>query len=66
MTEMVLFNPQHAQRLFGHAAPKPLVRVNRDTLESANRELGLALSADEISYLVATSNAWAASRLTLS
>ncbi|MEA3183126.1 MAG: phosphoribosylformylglycinamidine synthase, partial [Gammaproteobacteria bacterium] len=52
MTEMVLFNPEHAQRLFGHAAPKPLVRINRDTLESANRELGLALSADEISYLV--------------
>jgi phosphoribosylformylglycinamidine synthase len=52
MTEMVLFNPEHAQRLFGHAAPKPLVQVDRDTLESANRELGLALSADEISYLV--------------
>src|SRR3569833_1628777 len=52
MTEMVLFNPEHAQRLFGHTAPKPLVRVNRDHLESANRELGLALSTDEISYLV--------------
>jgi phosphoribosylformylglycinamidine synthase len=53
MTEMALFNPEHAQRLFGHAAPKPLVQVNRDTLESANRELGLALSQDEIGYLVA-------------
>ncbi len=52
MTEMVLFNPEHAQRLFGHTAPKPLVQVNRDALESANRELGLALSADEIGYLV--------------
>jgi phosphoribosylformylglycinamidine synthase len=52
MTEMVLFNPEHAQRLFGHAAPKPLVRIARDRLESANRELGLALSPDEISYLV--------------
>ena len=52
MTEMVLFNPEHAQRLFGHTAPKPLVQVDRDTLECANRELGLALSADEISYLV--------------
>src|SRR5882757_9699153 len=52
MTEMVLFNPEHAQRLFGHTAPKPLVRIQRDRLESANRELGLALSADEISYLV--------------
>jgi len=53
MTEMVLFNPEHAQRLFGHSAPKPLVRVDRDTLEAANRELGLALSQDEIHYLVA-------------
>jgi phosphoribosylformylglycinamidine synthase len=52
MTEMVLFNPEHAQRLFEHAAPQPLVRISRQRLESANRELGLALSADEISYLV--------------
>jgi len=52
MIEMVLFNPEHAQRLFGHTAPKTLVRIARDTLESANRELGLALSPDEISYLV--------------
>jgi phosphoribosylformylglycinamidine synthase len=52
MTEMVLFNPAHAQRLFGHAAPKPLVHVDRNTLDAANRELGLALSADEIGYLV--------------
>ena len=51
MTEMVLFNAEHAQRLFGHAAPKPLVQVNRDTLESANRELGLALSADEMALI---------------
>jgi phosphoribosylformylglycinamidine synthase len=54
MTEMVLLNPQHAQRLFGHTAPKPLVQVDRDTLESANRELGLALSPEEISYLVSS------------
>jgi phosphoribosylformylglycinamidine synthase len=54
MTEMVLYNPEHAQRLFGSAEPKPLVQINRDHLESANRELGLALSADEISYLVAS------------
>ena len=26
MTEMVLFDAGHAQRLFGHAAPKPLVQ----------------------------------------
>jgi phosphoribosylformylglycinamidine synthase len=52
MTEMVLFNPEHAQRLFEHTAPKPLVHIDRSTLEAANRELGLALSADEIDYLV--------------
>ncbi len=51
MTEMVLFNPDHADRLFGHTPPKPLTQVSRDALESANRELGLALSPDEISYL---------------
>jgi len=54
MTEMVLFNPEHAQRLFGHTAPKPLVRIRREHLELANRELGLALSPDEISYLAAS------------
>ena len=43
MTEMVLFNPEHAQRLFGHAEPRPLGQINREHLESANRELGLAL-----------------------
>jgi phosphoribosylformylglycinamidine synthase len=52
MTEMVLFNPEHAQRLFDHAAPKPLLSIDRNALESANRELGLALSAAEIDYLV--------------
>jgi phosphoribosylformylglycinamidine synthase len=29
MTEMVLFDPEHAQRLFGHTPPKSLVRVSR-------------------------------------
>src|SRR5581483_73420 len=52
MTEMVLFNAEHAERLFGHSAPKPLARIDQGTLESANRELGLALSAQEIEYLV--------------
>jgi phosphoribosylformylglycinamidine synthase len=52
MTEMVLFETEHAERLFGHTAPKPLGQIDREQLESANRELGLALSADEISYLV--------------
>jgi phosphoribosylformylglycinamidine synthase len=60
MTEMVLFDPEHARRLFGHAAPAPLVQValdgggaaGRAALERANQELGLALSADEIDYLL--------------
>jgi phosphoribosylformylglycinamidine synthase len=51
MTEMVLFDPDHANRLFDHAPPRPLTRISRGALESANRELGLALSADEIEYL---------------
>ena len=33
--------------------PNRWCSIGRDTLESANRELGLALSPDEISYLVA-------------
>ncbi|MDB6008100.1 MAG: phosphoribosylformylglycinamidine synthase [Gammaproteobacteria bacterium] len=56
MTEMVLFEPAEVQRLFGHAKPKPLARISLATglaaLEKANRELGLALSADEIEYLL--------------
>lgn len=56
MTEMVLFDPAEAQRSFGHAKPKPLARISLATglaaLEKANRELGLALSADEIEYLL--------------
>ncbi|MDB6046627.1 MAG: purL [Gammaproteobacteria bacterium] len=55
MTEMVLFDPQDAERLFGHARPKPLARISVASglvaLEEANRALGLALSPDEIEYL---------------
>jgi phosphoribosylformylglycinamidine synthase len=56
MTEMALFDASEAERLFGHAQPKPLSRVSlKDglgALENANRALGLALSADEIEYLL--------------
>jgi phosphoribosylformylglycinamidine synthase len=56
MTEMVLFDPSEAERLFGHAQPRPLARVSlapgRAALEEANKALGLALSADEIDYLL--------------
>jgi phosphoribosylformylglycinamidine synthase len=56
MTEMVLFDANEAERLFGHAQPKPLARVSlaagRRALEEANTALGLALSPDEIDYLL--------------
>ena len=56
MTEMVLFEPAEAERLFWHAKPRPLARVSlaagRAALEEANTALGLALSGDEIDYLL--------------
>jgi phosphoribosylformylglycinamidine synthase len=56
MTEMVLFDTAEAKILFGHAQPRPLARVllevGRVALEQANTRLGLALSADEIDYLL--------------
>ncbi len=56
MTDMVLFDTAEAARLFGHAEPRPLARVaiasGRVALEEANSRLGLALSADEIDYLL--------------
>ena len=44
-------------RIFQHGTPQPLAIVDildggKSALESANREMGLALSADEIEYLV--------------
>jgi len=58
MTEMVLFDGSEAERLFEHAKPKPLARVSLaaglEALEEANRELGLALSQDEMDYLLAS------------
>ena len=57
MTEVVLFAMDEAECLFMHAEPAPFVRVDvigggRDALERANSDLGLALSPDEIDYLV--------------
>src|SRR5262249_44570068 len=56
MTEMVLFDASEAEQLFGHAQPRSLARVSlgagRTALEEANKALGLALSADEIDYLL--------------
>jgi phosphoribosylformylglycinamidine synthase len=58
MTEMALLDAAEAGRLFGHSAPRPATRValagGRAALEEANRAMGLALSADEIDYLLAS------------
>ncbi len=57
MTESVFFSLDDAVALFGTAEPKPFVSVDvigggRDALVRANGELGLALSDDEVDYLV--------------
>ncbi len=57
MTEAVVFDIAEADALFRHAVPAPMALVDvlgggRDALEIANRDLGLALSDDEIDYLV--------------
>ena len=57
MTESVLPRAEDAEALFSHAEPAPLTRVDvlqggREALLAADRELGLALSGDEIDYLV--------------
>jgi phosphoribosylformylglycinamidine synthase len=57
MTEAVFFNTEEAASLFSHEEPKPFSTVDvvaggRPALERANGELGLALSDDEIDYLV--------------
>ena len=58
MTEMVLLDAAAAARLFEHTPPRPFTCVSLAggprALEAADRELGLALSADEIDYLLAS------------
>jgi len=58
MTEMALLDAAEAGRLFGHSGPRPARRIalagGRASLEEANRAMGLALSADEIDYLLAS------------
>ncbi|MHB1240350.1 MAG: phosphoribosylformylglycinamidine synthase, partial [Gammaproteobacteria bacterium] len=56
MTQTVLSCLEDAEGLFVQAAPAPLRTVDvtgggRPALDLANRELGLALSADEVEYL---------------
>ena len=57
MTQSVLASLFEAAQLFAHAAPRPLVHVpvlaeGAEALRKADSELGLALSEDEIDYLV--------------
>ena len=58
MTESVLSKfDGAAEKIFRHGTPQPLTSVDivkggRGALETANREMGLALSADEIDYLL--------------
>ncbi len=57
MTESVLTRAEDAESLFNHANPAPLACVDilqggRDALLAADNALGLALSDDEIDYLV--------------
>jgi phosphoribosylformylglycinamidine synthase len=57
MTETVLATLDEAKALFQHVPPRELTAVDviaggRAALEAANRSLGLALSDDELDYLV--------------
>ncbi len=51
MTESVLASEGAAAALFARGEPQPLRTVDRRALDAANKELGLALAPDEISYL---------------
>lgn len=57
MTESLLLDPGRADTLFAERQPAPLSRIplrdgGPDALVKANVELGLALSSDEIEYLI--------------
>ncbi|MDX7989115.1 phosphoribosylformylglycinamidine synthase [Xenorhabdus sp. 12] len=57
MMESVFTQFEQAEILFSHQQPAPMKQIDilqsgRAALESANLELGLALAADEIDYLV--------------
>ncbi|HZP89267.1 MAG TPA: phosphoribosylformylglycinamidine synthase [Burkholderiales bacterium] len=57
MTETVLPSLEAADAIFSHLEPAPLRRIavmaqGLEALERANVEMGLALSADEIAYLL--------------
>ena len=57
MTECVFFDPEDARHLFDEQPARPSVAIDvlgggRAALDDANRAFGLALSADEIDYLL--------------
>jgi phosphoribosylformylglycinamidine synthase len=57
MTETVFEAEEQAEALFRHFEPRPLASIDlvaggRAALDRANREMGLALSGDEIDYLL--------------
>lgn len=61
MTQVVQLSPPQEDLIFAHHEPRPLVTVDlqsatqtdpKSKLVAANKELGLALAADEIDYLV--------------
>ena len=65
MTELLLLSPPQQNHLFEHHTPLPLVSIDlinhdgttdledaRRKLQKANKDLGLALANDEITYLV--------------
>jgi phosphoribosylformylglycinamidine synthase len=57
MIETVLTDLERVSKLFEHQAPAPMSSVDilqggREALVAANRDMGLALSPDEIDYLV--------------
>src|SRR5271170_4479008 len=65
MTELLLLSPPQQNHLFEHHVPLPLVSIDlithdgttnqdeaRQKLQKANKDLGLALANDEITYLV--------------
>jgi phosphoribosylformylglycinamidine synthase len=51
MTQTVLRSFDDAAKLFQHVPPRPLQYIRVSALKEANVKLGLALSADEVSYL---------------
>ena len=57
MTQAVIADARGVRALFEHASPRPLRSVDviaggRDALERADADMGLALSGDEIDYLL--------------